>query len=176
VAYGAFTERAIRPDEAAVHDVLGDARGRWDELVGFVSDTHRARGELRFYGRNHGWALTFRKYGKSLLGLFPDAGALTALVVLTDEQVGRALTAGLSKPVRDLVARTTPIHEGRWLYVPVRSARDVADVKVLVGARAVRPPAPPRRCRPAGPTRGSGSRDVAIDRLLRSLRRAAAAA
>ena len=145
MAYGAFTERTARPDEAAIADVLAGARGRWDELVEFVGDTFQARGELRFYGRNHGWALTFRKSGKSLLGLFPATDALTALVVLTGEQVERALAMGVSEAVRDLIERTTPIHEGRWLYVAVLSARDVDDVKTLVGARAARPPAPPRR-------------------------------
>jgi len=145
VAYGSFTERTARPDQATIDETLGDARAVWDELADLATHTYHARGDLRFYGRNHGWALAFRKGGKSLLGLFPGKGALTALVVLTGEQVERALAAGVSDGVRDLIARTDPIHEGRWLYVPVRSGRDVADLRVLVGARAARPPAPPRR-------------------------------
>ncbi len=139
LAYGAFTERTDRPSEAAIEAALGASLPLWDELILFVATITRARGELRFYGRNHGWALTFRNRGRSLLGLFPAEGELTGLVVLNDAETQSALTTGLSPTVLEVIAQTRPIKEGRWIYVAVRDHAAVEDVKRLVAARAARP-------------------------------------
>jgi len=143
MAYGAFTERGRPPDERTLRRTLGAAGVLWDELTELATG-HRGRGAWRFYGRNYGWAFAYKARGKALVALFPDDDGLTALVILDDEQTRRALDAGLSARVRAQVERAEPIREGRWLFVRVHARDELPDVVTLVGARAARPPAPPR--------------------------------
>ena len=91
----------------------------------------RARGSLRFYGKNHGWALTFRSRGRTALALFPDRGSLTALVVLPEARVPEVCVGKRHVSTRAVIDATKPITEGRWLFLRVTSPAAAADVELL---------------------------------------------
>ncbi len=139
MAYGAFVERTRRPTAPGVQEVLGRGRPHWDALADFMTKTYKARSDFKFYGRNFGWAVTYSKGGRSLLALFPAKGMLTALVVLGHSEVGWALEVRLNEDVKRLIDGATEFKEGRWLFIPVRTKRDVVDVEKLVLVKA-----PPR--------------------------------
>lgn len=138
MSYGCFTDRGRRPTEAESLAVLGSARSWWDELAGFAEAKGAKPGGSKFYGRNFGWAWTFRKGGRTALALFPDDGGLAALVVLGGDQLEIALAGELSDATRSLIAAATPFKEGCWLFVRVRAAADIGDVKRLLCAKLVR--------------------------------------
>jgi hypothetical protein len=135
VSYGCFTDRARRPAETGSLTVLGSARPAWDDLIGFAEANGAKPDGFKFYGRNYGWALTYRKGGRTLLALYPDHGGFTALVVLGDDRLGVALGGSLSDATRAVIAAATPFKEGRWLFVRVTSAADAGDVKELLRAK-----------------------------------------
>jgi Protein of unknown function (DUF3788) len=139
MAYGAFVERTQRPTAQGVREVLGRGRSHWDALAEFMTKTYKARSDFTFYGRSFGWAVTYRKAGRSLLALFPAKGTLTALVVLGHTEVGWAHEVRLSEAVRTIIEGAPEFKEGRWLFVPVRTKKDVVEVEKLVLAKA-----PPR--------------------------------
>jgi hypothetical protein len=66
MAHGCFTVRTDQPDSERAEAVLGAARPLWDELLGDLEARSTARGAWRFYGRNHGWALAFRRHGRAV--------------------------------------------------------------------------------------------------------------
>ena len=137
MAYGCFTERADPPDDGRAADALGAALALWDELLAHVAGHTRARPAWRFYGRNHGWALAFKKGGRALAALFPDRGRLTALIVLGGDQADRAAAdASLSEATRRLIASLPRYKEGCWVFVPVAAPGDVDDVCRLIDIRA----------------------------------------
>lgn len=135
MSHGSFTERTAQPSVDEMTAVLGRARPRWDALVQ-AAEALGAKGELRFYGRNYGWALAFRRRGRALLALFPGVGMLVALVVLTEAQAGEALRLRLDPAVRTVIERTPSLKEGRWVFVPVANAKVVRDVGRLAAIRA----------------------------------------
>ena len=79
--------------------------------------------------------MRFRKSGKAFLSLYPGVGGLTVQIILTEEQVERARALRLPRKVREIVEVAHPFPEGRWLFVPVRFARDAAAVKRLVSVK-----------------------------------------
>jgi hypothetical protein len=143
MSYGGFTDRQQPPTMQEMEASLGRHLRLWERLLGFAQDAYSAPYSLRFYGRNYGWALLFRKGGKALLALFPGNHRLTALVVLGEEECAAAEHAALSSAVIAIVREATPFKEGRWLFVPVDTARDAADVEALVKLK--RSPAPKQR-------------------------------
>jgi len=135
VSYGSFTEREARPSVDEMMAVLGRARPRWDVLVE-AAVALGAKGEPRFYGRNYGWALGFRRRGRAVLALYAGVGRLAALVILNEAQVGEALRLRLEPSVRAAIEDTPPIKEGRWVFVSVANAKVARDVGRLVAIRA----------------------------------------
>ena len=55
-----------------------------------------------------------------------------AQIVLGNAQVEQALALELGEAVGTLLRETPQFHDGRWLFIPVRTARDAVDVKQLL--------------------------------------------
>ena len=65
----------------------------------------------------------------------PGSGFFTAQVVLSPRLVGQAAELPLEAKARGILESTHEYPEGRWLYLPVSSSRDVEDVQRLVSLK-----------------------------------------
>ncbi|NLI53308.1 MAG: DUF3788 domain-containing protein [Clostridiales bacterium] len=85
-----------------------------------------------------GWNVKYRKGGRALCTLYPDAGAFTALVTVGAKQAAEAelLLPTFSEPLRELYARTKEYNGARWLMIRVTDARMLEDVRALIRLRA----------------------------------------
>ena len=136
MSYGAFTDRTSRPGEAEIEVALAGAAALWSEIVSFVEDSFRVRSDWKFYGKNYGWSLAFKKSGKALVSLYPDAGSFTAQVILKEGQIARAPSELLIPELRAAIDGANPYAEGRWVFLAVSSERELEVVKRLVEIRA----------------------------------------
>jgi hypothetical protein len=134
--YGCFTVRHEPPDLDRAAEACAAAAPLWSELVADLSGLTKTPPSWRFYGRNHGWALAFKKGGRALAALFPDRGRVTVLVVLTGEQADRALAdPALSAGTRGQVASLPRFREGCWVFLPLEAGGDPADARRLIAQR-----------------------------------------
>lgn len=138
---GAFMDKTHEPTAEEVLAALGPSGPRWQALVRYVSDTYQVEGELLFAGKKDGWAVRYKKGGKPLLWLYPMAGRFRALVVLGQAGTEKALASPLSDRTRKVIESAHQYHDGRWIFMPVESQQDVADVQQMLLAKA----RPPRR-------------------------------
>jgi hypothetical protein len=53
-------------------------------------------------------------------------------VVLGKDEAERALGLDLGERVGKVLRETPPLHDGRWLFIPVVSEEDVRDVQQLL--------------------------------------------
>ncbi len=111
---------------------MGRTLRRWDDFCQFVEETYGVKGEWKYYGRNFGWALRFRKGGKALVSLYPGKRSCTAQLILAESVVRKARRAKLGAVARTAIRRAYPYPEGRWVFVTVTSAAVAADVKKLL--------------------------------------------
>ncbi len=130
--------REIEPTEKDVVRHLGaKAAVLWSSLREYLSVHYEHIPELDFGGRNYGWSIRYRKSGKTLVTLYPERNAFTALVVLGKKEVGK--TEGfqdkLSIRVRKLLQETDQLHDGRWLWIRPSSKADVESIKLLLSAK-----------------------------------------
>ena len=130
--------REIEPTEKDVVRHLGaKAAVLWSSLREYLSVHYEHIPELDFGGRNYGWSIRYRKSGKTLVTLYPERNAFTALVVLGKKEVGK--TEGfqdkLSIRVRKLLQETDQLHDGRWLWIRPSSKADVQSIKLLLSAK-----------------------------------------
>jgi uncharacterized protein YdeI (YjbR/CyaY-like superfamily) len=129
---GLFADKEFQPTETAVLEALGAKRPLWEELTHFIADNYPIPGEWSFGGKNYGWNLGYRKSDKTLITLYPQDRYFVAQIVLGKEQVEQALTLKLGKNVGTVLAETPQLHDGRWLFIKVKTKRDVADIKQLL--------------------------------------------
>ncbi len=140
---GIFLEKDRPPTQKEIERALGKRYGLYELLVDFMKRSYQLDGTLSYGGKNYGWNLWFRRSGKTLLNLFPQDGFCVAQVVLGQEQIEKARTLKLGKRVAEVFSKASQFHDGRWLYAPVKTAKDARDIQELVALK--RTPAPGKK-------------------------------
>ena len=83
-----FLDKEYKPGTAIIQKTLGkNAKAAWDDLQQFIDANYDLTCETVFYGSNYGWAVRYRKSGKTLCCLFPEDGAFSVLIVLGRKEV-----------------------------------------------------------------------------------------
>lgn len=135
MAATAFMDTARAPTDVEIADALGPAAPLWERLTTFVTDSYGVEPAFVPPSRNYGWEVKYRKGGKTLVSLTPDEGGFTALVVLGEQETESARGLALGQHVRRVFEEARQLRDGRWLFVPVESERDVADVEALLAVK-----------------------------------------
>jgi hypothetical protein len=129
---GLFTDKEYQPTETAMLAALGTKRVLWEELTQFIADNYPIPGEWNFGGKNYGWNIWYRMSGKTLVTLYPQEGYFIAQIVLGKVQVEQALSLKLGKNVGTVLTETPQLHDGRWLFIKVKTQKDVKDIQQLL--------------------------------------------
>jgi hypothetical protein len=123
------------PDEEEISDFIQDSGAveAWKELRSFLRDSYDMTPEMIF-DKKQGWDVRYRKSGKTLVTLTPEKGSVRILLVLGREESAKALSMQkeLSPKMYKLIEDTKQLHDGRWLWIRLYSARDAEDVKKLL--------------------------------------------
>ncbi len=132
MSIGIFSEKEHQPAMNEVPDALGSKQPLWEELTRFIAENYPIPGEWQFGGKNYGWNIWYRKGGKTLITLYPQQGGFVAQIVLGKDQVEQALNLKLGKNVGTILQETPQLHDGRWLFIKVKIAKDVKDIQQLL--------------------------------------------
>jgi hypothetical protein len=138
MACGAFTDRTNRPEGAEIESALAGAAMLWEDIIAFVEGSFSVSSDWKFYGKNYGWSLAFKRSGKALVSLYPDVGSFTAQVILKDAQIASVPETLMIPELRAAIERANPYAEGRWIFLAVTSERELGVVKKLIEIRAAR--------------------------------------
>ncbi len=130
--YGRMIGKEHRPTDDEILKTIGNTT-YWLELRRYLESSYDFAPEW-FNGGKHGWALRYRRSGKTLCNLIPESGAFTVLVVLGKKEANKALSMVdlFNAQVRQLLEDTDQLHDGRWLWIRVRRPADVQSLKELL--------------------------------------------
>ena len=135
MSIGVFVDKAHPPTMDQVFQAIGLRQPAWEELVRFIRERFTAQEEFRFYGKNYGWAMRFRKSGKALASLYPVENGFTIQIILGAAETQKARALRLGKRVERIIDEAHAYPEGRWLFIPVKSAKDIKDVEQLLALK-----------------------------------------
>ena len=144
MSIGYFADKECPPSPERLAEALGPRLALWEQLTRFLADAYQLAGDWSYGGKNYGWNLWYRKGGKSLTSLFPQQGYYVAQVILGRAEVAQALALKLGKNVGTTLAETPQLHDGRWLFIRVKTAKDVKDIAQLLQIKRRPRPQPPR--------------------------------
>jgi hypothetical protein len=126
------------PTGKDINDYLGkDTAAAWGDIVSFLEDNYNFTPETVFGGQKYGWAVRYRRSGKSLCTLHPEKGAFTVLIVLGGRETEETLAdlANFTPAVAELITSAKQYHDGRWLWLRVLNRDDTADIKRLLQSK-----------------------------------------
>lgn len=132
MAIGLFLDKAHLPGPEEIRSALGAAAPLWDRLIYFMLESYQLPGDLSYGGKKYGWNLWYRKGGKSLTSIYPQAGCFIAQVVLGKDQCEKALALSLGENTGKTLRESPQLHDGRWLFITVSTERDEEDVEQLL--------------------------------------------
>jgi len=122
------------PTEEEIANFIDEpARGAWARLTGFLSENYDIAPE-RIFDKKQGWDVRYRKSGKTLVTLTPEKGAVRILLTFGREESEKALSMKneLSRRMYGLIESTKQLHDGRWLWIRLQKAEEVADIEKLL--------------------------------------------
>lgn len=124
------------PSEEEILAAIG-AGDLWLDLKEYIDQSYDFVPELIFYGKKYGWTIRYRKSGKTLISLFPEQGAFTALIVLGKKEGEKAAERldELSPATRKLMGSVKQLHDGKWLWIRILEPTHVEDVKRLLATK-----------------------------------------
>jgi hypothetical protein len=137
MGYERMLGKAHQPTEAEILETIGQTVA-WLDLRQYIETRYGDwTPELKFYAKQYGWTMRYRKSGKTLCSLFPEQGAFSVLIVLGKKEAEKALAmAGeFGTNARAVLEGTEQLHDGRWLWVRVLNVDDAEDVKRLLRAK-----------------------------------------
>jgi hypothetical protein len=132
---GIFTNKMHEPSKKEIFEALSSVKPLWDELISFIEDNYKITGEFKFYGKNFGWALRYRKSSRVLISMYPGDNEFMVQIILNCKEVEKALKLDLASGTEKIIEETTPIREGKWLYLKVTPDTDLTDIKNLISVR-----------------------------------------
>ena len=137
MSVGIFTDKKHQPAEAEILAAVGPKLAIWQGLINFIREKYPVQEDFKFmYGKNYGWAFRFRIKGQFLTSLYPAEGGFAVQVNLSPQAVEQAISLQPGKNVQRAIARAHPYPEGRWLFIPVESEQDAAEIRQLLALRA----------------------------------------
>jgi hypothetical protein len=136
LAFGIFTDKNNQPTIAEFYTMLDNKLPIWEELTKFIRSEYPVQEDIKFmYGQKYGWALRFRIKSKLLVALYPLKNGFTVQIILNTGTIKQAQNIKLGKNVQQTIEHAKPYPEGRWLFIPVRSKKDVLDIQQLLELR-----------------------------------------
>jgi hypothetical protein len=135
MSVGIFTDKAYAPTEEQISEAIGSRCAGWEEILQVIREGYSHQEDWRFYGKNYGWALRFRKSGKALASLYPAEGGFTVQLILSQAEVDQAHGLKLGKHARHIIEQARPFPEGRRVFVPVKSGKDMRDIQQLLALK-----------------------------------------
>jgi hypothetical protein len=134
MSYERMLDKENQPSQQAMVAYIGEAAAAWDDITAFLAENYDFTPETVFGGKKYGWAIRYRRSGKTLCTLFPEKGAFTVLVVLGGKETELALAnlSEFSPGVANVITSAHQYHDGRWLWPRVLKKDDSADIKRLL--------------------------------------------
>jgi len=136
MAYERLLDRDQEPDQALIQKRIGrEVLPVWEEVGAYLEKNYPDYSlELIYYNIQHGWAIRYRKEAQQLCTLFPERGAFSALIVLTEEEEGLAQEKinYFNARIRELLSRPSTLPQGRWLWVRIEDHTDFVGLRLLL--------------------------------------------
>jgi hypothetical protein len=135
--YHRLLKKEEKPSEKEIIKTIGNKASLWLEIHKYIKEKYDFTSELVFWTKKYGWAIRYKKSGKTISYFFPEKGAYSTLIVLGKKESEKIdlIKRKLNTKIRLIFENTEQLHDGRWLWIRVLTKSDVKSIKVLLSTK-----------------------------------------
>ncbi|MBU0976061.1 MAG: DUF3788 family protein [Patescibacteria group bacterium] len=85
-----FLDKEKQPGTHDINKALGRSKELWTDLKQFIERSYTVEGEFKYYGKNNGWVIRYKKGGRALLTFTPLNNGFEIMIVLGKKEVEKA--------------------------------------------------------------------------------------
>ena len=137
MSYERLLNKSKKPSKEEIKKTIGDRIKLWLEIHQYIEENYDFTQELVFFTKKYGWAIRYRRQGRTMVYFFPEQGSYSVLLVLGKKEAENAdlIKDKLNKEVRTVFENTEQLHDGRWLWIGVLTKSDIDSLKLLLSAK-----------------------------------------
>ena len=129
MAFSAFDDKELQPQDSDLVEVLGDSRDLWDELKSKMEAQFQPLSvDWGFSGKKWGWSLRLKQKARTVLYMTPRRGHFVVGFALGQKAVDAAYESDLPQSIKDMIDESTKYAEGRGVRLEVRTDDDLRNV------------------------------------------------
>ena len=139
--YERLLDKSSMPTDQDILDTIGDVSSLWLTVHEFIHENYDFERELAFYSKNYGWTVRYRKGKKTLVSLFPEKGAFSALLVLgrAESEKVNQIREELNQNFLSVFDETEQLRDGKWMWIRILNQEDLDTlIKVIQVKRRIR--------------------------------------
>ncbi|MCG8570390.1 MAG: DUF3788 domain-containing protein [Spirochaetes bacterium] len=129
--------KAVKPSEDDILKLIGNRVQLWKKIHCYVEKNYDFKPELVFFTRKYGWAVRYKKSGRTLCYFFPEEDAFSILIVLGEKEAEKveARKSNLNENIKQVFAATEQLRDGRWIWIRILEQSDLESLVVLLNAK-----------------------------------------
>jgi hypothetical protein len=136
VALSAFDDKEKQPETEELAAVLGRSGKAWERLVAHLAEAYSPLTEKwGFSGEKWGWSLRLIQKKRTILYMTPAKKFFYVGFALGEKAVKKAVQAGLSHTVLEVIEKAPKYAEGRGVRLEVRVIADLVPVERIAEAK-----------------------------------------
>ena len=122
------------PSDDFILNYIGVAKKPWLEFTSFLDENYDFNREKKYWGKNHGWLIQFRKSNRTWCALYPQKDSFTVQIIFGKKEIEKFQTMRekFNDIVLDIFDTTKQLHDGRWMFFTVTDSSLLADLKKMM--------------------------------------------
>lgn len=133
--YERMLNKNEKPTAEQMASYCGATSTMFTELNEWISNGDSMVQAIVFpYGNNYGWGISHKKKGKLICNVFPESGAFTVMIRLSDKQFS-SVYEKLDEYAKEYIDNKYPCNDGGWIHYRVTAEEQLADIRTLIATK-----------------------------------------
>ena len=133
--YERMLDKQHCPSPEEMRAFCGENARRFDEINALLQNEFQTETTPAFpYGNHYGWCVAHRRKGRLCCNVFPEDGAFTVMLRLSDAQC-RAAYVGAGPFGRALIDGKYPCGDGGWIHYRVTGHGQLCEVQTMLAVK-----------------------------------------
>ena len=136
MALSFFCEKAVKPSEQQVAEILGEISIYWDSVKQCISEYGEVKEEWKIYSQKAGWCkkifLISDKEERNIIFIYPNIGYMTCVLVYGEKAAELAKHSELPKDIIRNIMLSKVYKEGRSFQLEIKTPQDFIVLKRLI--------------------------------------------
>jgi len=133
MAVSVFDNKAKKPDDSSLEEVLGESCLFWEEIKRYLREEYGdILEEWKFYSQKSGWTLVLKRKKRTILYLQPHKDFFDAFFVFGEKAIAVTEKSALPESILNTIREARRYAEGRLFRVEVRMHDVIEIIKILI--------------------------------------------